>query len=53
MATECERLFSGAGNLVDDRKNSYCAETIEAIECLRGWVKQGAIQVDSEVQEAA
>lgn len=44
MSTECERVFSGAGLLVTNRKKRLSADVIEAIECLRTWWHEGIIQ---------
>ena len=39
MSTEPERLFSGAGITVTERRNRLDAETIEALECLKSWLR--------------
>jgi hypothetical protein len=35
MSAEPERLFSGAGITVTERRNRLGAESIEALECLK------------------
>lgn len=39
--TECERLFSGCGNLITDRRNSLSVESVESTELLKVWCKRG------------
>ena len=39
MSAELERLFSGAGIIVTERRNRLDAETIEALECLKSWLR--------------
>ncbi len=43
MSSECERVFSAAKKIVTDERNQLSAETIEAVECARYWVKAGLI----------
>ena len=38
MAAEPERLFSGVGVIVMERRNRLSAETIEVLECLKPWL---------------
>ena len=38
-STSSERLFSSAKQLVTDSRNSLGAETIQACECLKSWIK--------------
>ena len=38
MSVEPERLFSGAGITVTERRNRLGAESIEALECLKSWL---------------
>jgi hypothetical protein len=38
MSAEPERLFSGAGITVTERRNRLGAESIEALECLKSWL---------------
>lgn len=33
----CERIFSGAKNIVTDQRNRLLAETIRAVMCLKSW----------------
>jgi hypothetical protein len=39
MAADPERLFSSAGLTVTDRRNHLSIESIEALECIKSWVK--------------
>ena len=39
MSAEPERLFSGAGITVTERRNRLDAETIKALECLKSWLR--------------
>ena len=43
MSADCERVFSGAGALVTNRKKRMQEDIIEAIECLRSWWRQQLI----------
>jgi hypothetical protein len=38
MSAEPERLFSGSGITVTERRNRLGAESIEALECLKSWL---------------
>jgi hAT family C-terminal dimerisation region len=38
MSAEPERLFSGAGITVTERRNRLGTESIEALECLKPWL---------------
>ena len=38
MSAELERLFSGAGITITDRRNRLGIESIQAIECLKSWL---------------
>ena len=53
MSAECERVFSGAGALVTNRKKRMLEDIIEAIECLRSWWRQDIISqvTDSDEEE--
>ena len=37
MSAEPERLFSGAGITVTERRNRLNSESIKALECLKSW----------------
>jgi hypothetical protein len=37
MSAEPERLFSGAGITITDRRNRLGSDVIEALECLKSW----------------
>jgi hypothetical protein len=39
MAADLERLFSSAGLTVTDCRNHFSIESIEALECIKSWVK--------------
>jgi hypothetical protein len=41
MSDEPERLFSGAGVTITERRNRLGVESIEALECLKSWNKGG------------
>jgi hypothetical protein len=34
-----ERLFSSGKNLITDNRNCLAEDTIEAVECLKNWMK--------------
>ena len=46
MSAEPERLFSGAGVTITERRNRLGAESIEALECLKSWYKGGMAWCD-------
>jgi hypothetical protein len=39
ISVEVERLFSGVGIIVTERRNRLDAETIKALECLKSWLR--------------
>lgn len=41
MSAEAERLFSSAKKTLDDSWNSLHAATIEALECMKSWLRAG------------
>ena len=41
MSDAPERLFSGAGITITERRNRLGVESIEALECLESWHKGG------------
>jgi hAT family C-terminal dimerisation region len=41
MSSECERVFSSAGNTVTDARNRISADLLEAVESLKHWHKSG------------
>ena len=43
MSSECERVFSQAKKLVTDECNRLAADTIEACECQKNWLRHGII----------
>jgi hypothetical protein len=43
MSAECERVFSQAKLVVNDMRNRMTDDTIDAIQCLKNWSSQGAI----------
>ena len=45
-SAEVERLFSSAGQLIMVRRNRLKDTTIEAVECIKNWNKNGIIKVD-------
>ena len=51
-SAEIERVFSSAGQLITDRRNRLKDATIEAVECVKSWRKQGIIkepEIDKDV----
>jgi hypothetical protein len=44
MSSECERVFSQAKKLVTDERNRLAADTIEACECQKNWLRHGIIR---------
>ena len=50
MSAEPERVFSSARITITDRRASLGIETVEAIECLKSWLRKDNISwVDTEV----
>jgi hypothetical protein len=45
MSAEPERLFSGAGITITDRRNRLQSEAIEALECLKSWLGKSHLEV--------
>jgi hypothetical protein len=43
MSAEPERLFSGAGITITDRRNRLGIESIQAIECLKSWLAKNNV----------
>jgi hypothetical protein len=43
MSVEAERLFSSCKITITDRRNRIGIEAIEAIECLKSWLRQNNI----------
>ena len=43
-AAECERLFSGGGLLVTDRRARLSESSIESCECLKVWYSRGLLE---------
>jgi hypothetical protein len=41
MSSECERIFSSAGELLEPRRNRLLDDIVQANECLRQWKLQG------------
>jgi hypothetical protein len=42
MSASPERLFSGAGITITERRNRLGNESIESLECLKSWYKAEA-----------
>lgn len=40
MTADPERLFSSAASTVTDRRNHLSIDSIEALECIKSWIKQ-------------
>lgn len=49
MSTECERLFSAAGNLIGGLRYSLLDDTMERLESLRQWLRHGLVVVRGEI----
>jgi hypothetical protein len=43
MLAELERLFSAAKITIIDHRNQLGIESIEAIECLKSWIRKGSV----------
>jgi len=43
MSAEAERLFSNARRTISDDRNRLEINTIEALECLKSWLKSGIL----------
>ena len=50
MSTECERVFSGAEDLIRDRRNRMADDSIEASEVMRAWFRKGIFKKWLEVE---
>ncbi len=48
MSADPERLFSGAKITVSDRRNRLGIYTLEALECLKSWLKISTFLDDDE-----
>ena len=46
-----ERLFSGAKITISDRRNRLRIYTIEALECLKSWLKIEVVVDDNKEEE--
>jgi hypothetical protein len=52
MSAEVERLFSSANITISDRRNRIGIDAVEAIECLKSWLRRNNISwLDSDVEE--
>jgi hypothetical protein len=51
MSADPERLFSGAKITISDRRNRLGIYTIEALECLKSWLKIEAFEEEDDVDE--
>jgi hypothetical protein len=45
-SSDCERFFSGAGRQLTPARSHMHGETLEALESLKWWVRQGIVTVD-------
>ncbi|KAJ3454567.1 hypothetical protein MRS44_013167 [Fusarium solani] len=45
MATDCERSFSLAKLTLTSQRLSMTAETLEKLQCLKNWVRHGAVKL--------
>jgi hypothetical protein len=48
MSADPERLFSGAKITVSDRRNRLEIYTLEALECLKSWLKISTFSDDDK-----
>jgi hypothetical protein len=48
MSADPERLFSGVKITVSDRRNRLGIYTLEALECLKSWLKISTFSDDEE-----
>ena len=48
MSADLERLFSGVKITVSDRRNRLRIYTLEALECLKSWLKISTFLDDDE-----
>ena len=48
MSADLERLFSGVKITVSDRRNRLRIYTLEALECLKSWLKISTFSDDKE-----
>jgi len=51
MSADPERLFSGAKITISDRRNRLGIYTIEALECLKSWLKIEAFEEEDDVNK--
>jgi hypothetical protein len=52
MSAEVERLFSSCKITITDWCNQIGIDSVEAIECLKSWMRKNSINfVDSEVED--
>lgn len=52
MSAALERLFSGAKITITDRRNRLGIEAVQALECLKSWLKKTALTfVDSALSD--
>ncbi|KAM5529303.1 transposase-like protein [Fusarium oxysporum f. sp. phaseoli] len=49
MASDCERQFSLAKLTLTSQRLSMGADTLEHVQCLKNWVRQGGVRLDSWV----
>lgn len=48
MAADPERLFSSAGLTITDRRNHLSIQSIEALECMKSWMKLQEADISGE-----
>uniref|UniRef100_A0A0D2XSY6 HAT C-terminal dimerisation domain-containing protein n=1 Tax=Fusarium oxysporum (strain Fo5176) TaxID=660025 RepID=A0A0D2XSY6_FUSOF len=49
MATDCERSFSLARLTLTTQKLSMTTETLEKLQCLKNWVRHGAVKLGATI----
>ncbi len=51
MSADPKRLFSGAKIAISDRRNRLGIHTLEALECLKSWLKISTFEDNEEEDE--
>ncbi|KAG6979285.1 Zinc finger BED domain-containing protein RICESLEEPER 3 [Fusarium oxysporum f. sp. conglutinans] len=53
MASDCERQFSLAKLMLTPQRLSMCSDTLEHVQCLKNWVRQGGLDAQKLVPVGA
>jgi hypothetical protein len=51
-SSDCERLFSQLGDLLQPKRRKIGAQLLAALQCVRSWVEAGFMSGDDEVDES-